>query len=32
MSYGVGSDSLVTHASLDSDDVILQMVSVPRRD
>jgi hypothetical protein len=32
MSYRVGSDDLSTHASVDSDDVILQMVSVSPRD
>jgi hypothetical protein len=32
MSYSVGSDDLSTHASVDSDDVILQMVSVSPRD
>jgi hypothetical protein len=32
MSYRVGSDDASTHARLDSDDVILQMVSVRPRD
>lgn len=31
MSYSLGSDSLVAHAQFDSDDVVLQMVSVRPR-